>query len=80
MTLFTEIPRSSTWHLDKPAKRAELLTRSVHGPNNLEVSQNEGYLFGGPHNNKDYSILGSTLRFPYLGKLPFLFDKLTNML
>ena len=28
-----------------------------------------GLLFGGPH-NKDYSILGSTLGPPYLGKLP----------
>ena len=36
----------------------------------LGVSQNYGYLFGGP-NNKDYSILGSTLGFPYFGKLPF---------
>ena len=33
------------------------------------VSQNEGYLLGGPH-NKDYSILGSILGSPYLGKLP----------
>ena len=32
-------------------------------------SQNWGYLFGGPH-NKDYSILGSILGSPYLGKLP----------
>ena len=29
------------------------------------------YLFGGP-NSKDCSILGSTLRCPYLGKLPHL--------
>ena len=28
-----------------------------------------GYLFGDP-NNKDYSILGSILRYPNLGKLP----------
>ena len=28
------------------------------------------YLFGGP-NNKDYSILGCILGFPYLEKLPF---------
>ena len=37
---------------------------------NLGVSQNYGYLFGSPH-NKDYSILGSILGFPYFGKLPF---------
>ena len=29
-----------------------------------------GYYFGGPH-NKDYSILGSILGFPYFGKVPF---------
>ena len=33
------------------------------------VSQNEGYLFGGPY-NKDYGILGCILASPYLGKLP----------
>ena len=32
----------------------------------MGVSQNYGYLFGGPH-NKDCSILGSILRSPYLG-------------
>ena len=37
----------------------------------LVVSQNSGYLFGGPH-NKDYGILESILGSPYLGKLPFL--------
>ena len=36
----------------------------------LGVSQNYGYPFGGPH-NKDYSILGSLLGSPYFGKLPF---------
>ena len=36
----------------------------------LVVSQNSGYLFGGPH-NKDYGILGSILGSPFLGK-PFL--------
>ena len=35
----------------------------------MGVSQNYGYLFGGP-NNKDYSILGSKLGSPYFGKLP----------
>ena len=30
----------------------------------------EGYPFGGP-NNKDYSILGSILGSPHLGKLPY---------
>ena len=33
------------------------------------LSQNEGYLFGGPY-NKDQNILGSTLGSPYFGKLP----------
>ena len=37
----------------------------------LGVSQNSGYLFGGPH-NKDYSILGSILGSPYFGKLPVI--------
>ena len=37
----------------------------------MGVSQNYGYLFGGP-NNKDYSILGSILGSPYFGKLPYL--------
>ena len=37
------------------------------------VSQNYGYLFGSPH-NKDYSILGSILGFPYFGKLPYSVD------
>ena len=36
----------------------------------MGVSQNLGYHFGGPY-NKDYSILGSILRCPYLGKLPY---------
>ena len=36
----------------------------------MGVSQNSGYLFGGP-NNKDYSILGSILGSPYFGKLPY---------
>ena len=35
----------------------------------VEVSQNDGYLIGGPH-NKDCSILGSILGSPYFGKLP----------
>ena len=33
----------------------------------MGVSQNKGYHFGGP-NNKDYSILGSILGFPYFGE------------
>ena len=37
----------------------------------MGVSQNSGYLFGGPH-NKDYSILGSILGSLYLGKLPYV--------
>ena len=36
----------------------------------MGVSQNWGYLFGGPY-NKDYSILGSILGSPYFGKLPY---------
>ena len=32
----------------------------------MEVSQNYGYLLGGPY-NKDYSILGSILGCPILG-------------
>ena len=36
---------------------------------NVGISQNQGYHFEEPH-NKDYSILGSMLGFPYLGKLP----------
>ena len=35
----------------------------------LVVSQNLGYLFGGPY-TKDYNILGSILGSPYFGKLP----------
>ena len=33
----------------------------------MGVSQNYGYLFGGPH-NEDYSIFWSILGFPILGK------------
>ena len=36
----------------------------------MRVSQNFGYLFGGPY-NKDYTILGSILGSPYFGKLPY---------
>ena len=36
----------------------------------IGVSQNLGYHFRGPH-IKDYSILGSILGSPYLGKLPY---------
>ena len=38
----------------------------------MGVSQNWGYHFRGPH-NKDYSILGSILGSPYLGKLPYMY-------
>ena len=34
----------------------------------MGVSQNYGYLLGGPY-NRDYSIWGSILGSPYLGKL-----------
>ena len=37
----------------------------------MGVSQNQGYLFGGPF-SKDCSILGSMLGSPYLGKLPHI--------
>ena len=37
----------------------------------MGVSQNLGYHFGAPY-NKDYSILGSILGYPYLGKLPYI--------
>ena len=38
----------------------------------MGVSQNKGYLPEGPYNkdNKDYSLLGSILGSPYLGKPP----------
>ena len=35
----------------------------------MGVSLNFGYLFGGPYNT-DYSMLGSILGSPNLGKLP----------
>ena len=38
----------------------------------MGVSQNWGYLLGGP-NNKDYSILGSILGYPSFGKLPYIY-------
>ena len=37
----------------------------------MGVSQNYGYLFGGPC-NKDYSIWGPILGSPYFGKLPYM--------
>ena len=43
-----------------------LITTSI----DMCVSQNWGYLFGGPY-NKDYSILGSILGSPNSGKLPY---------
>ena len=36
----------------------------------MGVSQNQGYLIGGPH-SKDYSILGSIFGSPYFGKLAY---------
>ena len=54
--------------------RAEVgLHRPLGVGDNLEVSQNYGYLFRGPH-NKDYSTLGSILGSPYWGNLPFSVD------
>ena len=38
---------------------------------NMGISQNSGYLFGGPH-NKDYNMSGSILGSPYFGELPCL--------
>ena len=38
----------------------------------MGVAKMLGYLFGDPH-NKDYSILGSILGSPYLGKLPCVY-------
>ena len=37
---------------------------------NVGVSQKKVYLVGGPY-NKDYSILGSILGSPYVGKAPW---------
>ena len=48
-----------------PYNHHTALTNITH----VEVSQNQGYLIGGPY-NKDYSILGSILGSPYFGKLP----------
>ena len=39
----------------------------------MVVSGNQGYHFQGPY-NKDFSILGSILGSPYLGKLPYRFS------
>ena len=36
----------------------------------MGVSQNQGYLFGGPP-GQDYSILGSILGSPYSEKRPY---------
>ena len=44
----------------------------------MGVCQNYGYHFRGPH-NKDYSILGSILGSPYLGKLPYVGFGASNM-
>ena len=46
--------------------------RVQEGPN-IHLPK-KGYLFRGP-NNKDYSILGSILGSPYLGKLPYTLTK-----
>ena len=39
----------------------------------MGVSQNLGILFGDIR-AKDYTIWGSTLGFPYLGKVPYKYD------
>ena len=36
----------------------------------MRSSQNQGYHFGGPH-NEDSSIWGSILRYPNFRKLPY---------
>ena len=41
------------------------------GDPHMGVSQNKGYHFGGPY-SKDYSVWGSILGSPYLGKSPYL--------
>ena len=43
----------------------------------MVVSQNYGYHFGGSF-NKDYSILGSILGSPYLGKLPYTYTYISG--
>ena len=44
----------------------------------MGVSQNQGYLFGGPH-NKDSNILGFILGSPHFGKLPHsIFQNIRN--
>ena len=42
----------------------------VIGGLGFRLSQDHGYLFGGPQ-NKDYDLLETKLGFPYLGNLPF---------
>ena len=45
----------------------------------MEVSQNRGYLFGGPY-NKVYSILGSILGYPNFGKQPYRPQSITILI
>ena len=47
------------------------VSRDNMRPRHKVVFQNQGYHLGGPYNN-DYSILGSMLGYPYLGKLPYI--------
>ena len=46
--------------------RDTVATRAGKPLEDIGVSQNWGYLFGGPH-NKDYNLLGSILGSPFLG-------------
>ena len=58
-----DVPRESAFGPSSAVRLTMMLVEYLGG------SQNKGYHFGGP-NNKDYSILGSTLGSPYFGKLP----------
>ena len=51
---------------------AGLLRRNLNEQNmDMGVSQNRGYLLGGPY-NKVYSIWGSILGYPNFGKQPYI--------
>ena len=57
--------------LTQDMQAASLIHEVVCSFGYMEVSQNQGYLFGNPH-NKDYSILGSILASLYFGILPYV--------
>ena len=56
---------------ESPSKTWDLAWALLKSQNHVRVAQNLGFLLGGPH-NKDYSILGSVLGYPYFGKLSYL--------